>query len=71
MKLSEANLLRILYFFALACQATWLHIFAYYLRVKGYVTFRLGFILGITPAMMFLVQCIYGFIAYKAGYKKL
>lgn len=70
MKLSEANLLRILYFFAFACQSAWLPIFADYLGGKGYTGFRLGFILSITPAMMFLVQPIYGYIADKAGYKK-
>jgi MFS transporter, PPP family, 3-phenylpropionic acid transporter len=70
MKLSEANLLRILYFFAFACQSAWLPIFADYLGGKGYTGFRLGLILSITPAMMFLVQPIYGYIADKAGYKK-
>ena len=69
-RLSEANRLRILYFFAFACQAAWLPIFADYLGGKGYTGFRLGFILSITPAMMFLVQPIYGYIADKAGYKK-
>jgi MFS transporter, PPP family, 3-phenylpropionic acid transporter len=70
MKLSEANRLRILYFFAFACQAAWLPVFADYLGSKGYAGFRLGIILSITPAMMFIVQPIYGFIADKAGYKK-
>jgi MFS transporter, PPP family, 3-phenylpropionic acid transporter len=70
MKFSEAWLLRILYFFAFACQAAWLPIFADYLGGKGYSGFRLGFILSITPAMMFLVQPIYGYIADKVGYKK-
>jgi MFS transporter, PPP family, 3-phenylpropionic acid transporter len=70
MKLSEAGLLRILYFFVFACQSAWLPIFADYLGGKGYTGFRLGFILSITPAMMFLVQPIYGYIADKVGYKK-
>jgi MFS transporter, PPP family, 3-phenylpropionic acid transporter len=70
MKLSEANLLRILYFFAFACQSAWLPIFADYLGGQGYTGFRLGFILSITPAMMFLVQPIYGYIADNVGYKK-
>jgi MFS transporter, PPP family, 3-phenylpropionic acid transporter len=68
--LGQAWVLRILYFFAFACQAAWLPIFADYLGGKGYTGFRLGFILSITPAMMFLVQPIYGYIADKAGYKK-
>jgi MFS transporter, PPP family, 3-phenylpropionic acid transporter len=70
MKLSEPNRLRILYFWAFCCQAAWLPIFADYLGGKGYTGFRLGFILSITPAMMFLVQPVYGYIADKAGYKK-
>jgi MFS transporter, PPP family, 3-phenylpropionic acid transporter len=70
MKLSEAARLRILYFFAFACQSAWLPIFADYLGGKGFTGFRLGFILSITPAMMFLVQPIYGYIADKVGYKK-
>ena len=70
MKFSEAWLLRILYFFAFACQAAWLPIFADYLSGQGYTGFRLGFILSITPAMMFLVQPVYGYIADKGGYKK-
>lgn len=70
MKLSEANRLRILYFWAFCCQAAWLPIFADYLGGLGYSGFRLGFILSITPAMMFLVQPVYGYIADKAGYKK-
>jgi PPP family 3-phenylpropionic acid transporter len=70
MKLSEANRLRILYFWAFCCQAAWLPIFADYLGGIGYSGFRLGFILSITPAMMFLVQPIYGYIADKVGYKK-
>jgi MFS transporter, PPP family, 3-phenylpropionic acid transporter len=70
MKLTEAARLRILYFFAFACQSAWLPIFADYLGGKGFTGFRLGFILSITPAMMFLVQPIYGYIADKVGYKK-
>jgi MFS transporter, PPP family, 3-phenylpropionic acid transporter len=70
MKLTEAGRLRILYFFAFACQSAWLPIFADYLNGKGFSGFRLGFLLSITPAMMFLVQPIYGYIADKAGYKK-
>jgi MFS transporter, PPP family, 3-phenylpropionic acid transporter len=70
MKLNEAARLRILYFFAFACQSAWLPIFADYLGGKGFTGFRLGFILSITPAMMFLVQPIYGYIADKVGYKK-
>jgi MFS transporter, PPP family, 3-phenylpropionic acid transporter len=69
-RFGEAALLRVLYFFAFACQAAWLPIFADYLGGKGYTGFRLGFILSITPAMMFLVQPVYGYIADKAGYKK-
>ncbi|MES2881931.1 MAG: MFS transporter, partial [Bacteroidota bacterium] len=70
MHLTEAIRLRILYFWAFCCQAAWLPIFADYLQGKGYTGFQLGFILSITPAMMFLVQPVYGFIADKVGYKK-
>lgn len=70
MQLNEANRLRILYFWAFCCQAAWLPIFADYLKGKGFSGFQMGSILSITPAMMFLVQPIYGFIADKVGYKK-
>ncbi len=70
MQLTEAVRLRILYFWAFCCQAAWLPIFADYLQGKGYTGFQLGFILSVTPAMMFLVQPVYGFIADRVGYKK-
>jgi MFS transporter, PPP family, 3-phenylpropionic acid transporter len=70
MKLTEAARLRILYFFAFACQSAWAPIFADYLGGKNFTGFKLGFILSITPAMMFLVQPIYGYVADKVGYKK-
>jgi MFS transporter, PPP family, 3-phenylpropionic acid transporter len=70
MKLTEANRLRALYFWAFCCQSAWLPIFADYVTGKGFTGFKLGLLLSITPAMMFLVQPIYGFVADKAGYKK-
>jgi MFS transporter, PPP family, 3-phenylpropionic acid transporter len=70
MKLNEANRLRVLYFWAFCCQAAWSPIFADYVTGKGFTGFKLGLLLSITPAMMFLVQPIYGYVADKVGYKK-
>jgi MFS transporter, PPP family, 3-phenylpropionic acid transporter len=68
--ISEANRVRLLYFFTFCCQAAWLPRYADYLNGKGFTGFQMGFILSITPAMMFLVQPIYGYLADKFGFKK-
>ncbi len=70
MKLSEANRLRILYFLVFCCTASWLPIFADYLKDKGLSGIQIGIILSVTPCMMFLVQPFYGLVADKVGYKK-
>lgn len=70
MKLSEANKLRILYFLVFCCTASWLPIFADYLKDKGLSGIQIGIILSVTPCMMFLVQPFYGLVADKVGYKK-
>jgi MFS transporter, PPP family, 3-phenylpropionic acid transporter len=70
MKVNEANKLRILYFLVLSCTASWLPIFADYLKDRGLNGIQIGTILSITPFMMFVVQPFYGALADKLGYKK-
>ncbi|MEX2232180.1 MAG: MFS transporter [Cyclobacteriaceae bacterium] len=70
MKLSEANRLRLLYFLVFCCTASWLPIFADYLKGRGLNGIQIGIILSITPCMMFLVQPFYGMVADRLGYKK-
>lgn len=70
MKLSEANKLRILYFLVFSCTASWLPIFADYLKERGLTGIKIGIILSIPPFMMFLVQPFYGMLADRLGYKK-
>lgn len=70
MQLSEANKLRILYFLVFCCTASWLPIFADYLKDRGMSGVKIGIILSVTPLMMFLVQPLYGMMADRIGYKK-
>ena len=70
MKWSEANKLRILYFLVFCCTASWLPIFADYLKSRGLSGIEIGILLSITPCMMFLVQPLYGMTADRLGYKK-
>ena len=70
MKITEANKIRILYFLVLSCTASWLPIFADYLKDRGLNGIQIGTILSITPFMMFAVQPFYGAMADKLGYKK-
>jgi PPP family 3-phenylpropionic acid transporter len=69
MKISEGNKLRILYFLVFCCTASWLPVFADYLKDRGLTGIQIGLILSVTPCMMFLVQPFYGMIADKFGYK--
>ena len=70
MKISDANRLRILYFLVFSCTASWLPIFAEYLKDRGLTGIKIGIILSVTPLMMFLVQPFYGMLADRFGYKK-
>src|SRR6266487_5532999 len=70
MKISGASRLRILYFLVFCCTASWLPIFAEYLKDHSLTGIRIGIILSITPFMMFLVQPFYGMLADRLGYKK-
>jgi MFS transporter, PPP family, 3-phenylpropionic acid transporter len=70
MIINEANKIRALYFLVLSCTASWLPIFADYLKDRGLNGIQIGVILSITPCMMFVVQPFYGAIADKIGYKK-
>jgi MFS transporter, PPP family, 3-phenylpropionic acid transporter len=70
MRISEANRLRLLYFLVFCCTASWLPIFADYLKSRGLNGIETGMILSITPVMMFLVQPFYGMVADRIGYKK-
>src|SRR5688500_12578135 len=70
MSITEANKLRLLYFLAFSCTASWLPIFADYLKERGLNGIQIGVILSITPVMMFLVQPLQGMLADRLGYKK-
>ncbi len=70
MTISEANRLRLLYFLVFCCTASWLPIFADYLKDRGLSGIRIGMILSVTPLMMFFVQPFYGMLADRLGYKK-
>jgi PPP family 3-phenylpropionic acid transporter len=70
MKINEANRLRVLYFLVFCCTASWLPIFAEYLKDRGLTGIKIGIILSITPFMMFLVQPFYGMLADRFGYKR-
>ncbi len=70
MIMNEGNKLRILYFLVFCCTASWLPIFADYLKDRGLSGIEIGFILSITPMMMFIVQPLYGMAADRFGYKK-
>ena len=70
MNVSEATKLRILYFLAFSCTASWLPIFAEYLKERGLTGIQIGVILSTTPTMMFLVQPLYGIIADRLGFKR-
>lgn len=70
MNIREANKLRILYFLVFSCTASWLPIFADFLKEKGLTGIQIGVILSVTPIMMFLVQPLYGVVADRLGYKR-
>src|SRR6267142_3280273 len=70
MVISEANRLRLLYFLVFCCTASWLPIFADYLKERGLSGIRIGVILSVTPFMMLFVQPFYGMLADRIGYKK-
>src|SRR6266498_1791176 len=70
MKISEGNKLRILYFLVFCCTASWLPIFADYLKDHHLSGIKIGIILSIPPFMMFLVQPFYGMLADRFGYRK-
>lgn len=70
MKLSEANKLRLLYFLVLSCTASWLPIFADYLKDHGLTGVEIGLVLSVTPFMMLFIQPFYGMLADRFGYKK-
>ena len=69
MKVSESTKLRTLYFLVFSCTASWLPIFAEYLKSRGLNGIEIGVVLSITPVMMFLVQPLYGMRADKLGFK--
>ena len=52
------------------CTASWLPIFADYLKDHHLSGIEIGIILSIPPVMMFLVQPFYGMLADRFGYKK-
>jgi PPP family 3-phenylpropionic acid transporter len=67
--ISEGNKLRVLYFLVFCCTASWLPIFADYLKGRGLTGFEIGIVLSVTPCMMFLVQPLLGMVADRYGYR--
>lgn len=70
MRITEASKIRLLYFLVLSCTASWLPIFADYLKDHGLIGYEIGMILSVTPFTMSLIQPFYGMIADRVGYKK-
>ncbi len=70
MKISQGLRLRILYFLVFCCTASWLPIFADYLKARNLTGMQTAIIISLIPILMFLVQPFYGFMADKIGYKK-
>lgn len=70
MRAGEANRIRLLYFLVLSCTASWLPIFADYLKERGLTGIQTAFILSVTPFMMFTLQPFSGMLADKFGYKR-
>lgn len=68
--MSKAAVLRILYFLVFCCTASWLPVLADFCKSRGLTGTQTSLILSVTPAMMFLVQPLYGMMADKFGYKK-
>ncbi len=69
MNISQANRLRILYFLVFCCTASWLPIFADYLKERHLRGIQTAIVLSAIPVLMFLVQPFYGFLADRIGYK--
>ncbi|TAE59434.1 MAG: MFS transporter, partial [Bacteroidetes bacterium] len=70
MKLTEATKLRVLYFLVFSCTASWLPIFADYLKDRGLTGIEISTVLSVTPLMMFVMQPVFGYLSDKFGYKK-
>jgi PPP family 3-phenylpropionic acid transporter len=70
MKIGEANTLRIVYFLVFCCTASWLPIFAEYLKDRGLAGVQISIVLSVTPLMMFIVQPFYGMVADRVGYRR-
>jgi PPP family 3-phenylpropionic acid transporter len=70
MRLSEALRLQLLYFLVFACTASWLPVFADFLKYRGLDGLGIGTVLSVTPLMMLLVQPWYGLLADRLGYKR-
>lgn len=70
MKLTDAHRLRLLYALVFSCTASWLPIFADYLRDRGLSGIQTGIVLSVTPVMMLLVQPFYGALADRIGYRR-
>ena len=70
MKFNQAAKLRILYFLVFSCTASWLPIFADFLKERGLSGMEISTLLSITPLMMFVVQPFAGILSDRLGYKQ-
>lgn len=71
MKFTQAAKLRILYFLVFSCTASWLPVFAEYLKDRGLSGMHISTILSITPLTMFVVQPLFGALSDRTGYKRM
>ena len=62
--------MRLLYFLVFCCTASWLPVFADFLKNKGLSGVQIGIALGITPLLMLCVQPFYGLLADKWGHQQ-
>jgi MFS transporter, PPP family, 3-phenylpropionic acid transporter len=67
---SSANQVRLLYFLVFCCTASWLPVFADFLKNKGLSGVQIGVALGVTPLMMLFVQPFYGLFIDQWGYRR-
>jgi MFS transporter, PPP family, 3-phenylpropionic acid transporter len=68
--MSPALILRLLYFLIFCCTASWLPVLADYLKSKNLSGLQIGFVLSLTPLLMFVVQPFYGLFSDRIGYKR-
>src|SRR5262245_51762623 len=70
MKLSKATTLRLLYFFVFCSTASWYPLLVDFCKHQELIETQASLVNSIPPAMMLIIQPLYGMISDKFGYKK-